>query len=86
MKFQHGQPPLRSRRYPVTKPHDHAMRLQTLKTQIASSTYAVDPQAVAEALLSYAERHTQQVVPAGDLSDAPPGARSRRARPRAPRD
>jgi hypothetical protein len=86
MKFRHGPPPFPSRRYAVTRPHDHAMRLQTLKTQIDSATYAVDPQEVAEALLRYAERHTQQAGPVDDLSDARRGARTRRGRPRSPRD
>jgi hypothetical protein len=86
MKFRHGPSPNARRRYAVTRPDDNAMRLQALKTQIDSATYAVDPLEVAEALLSYAERHTLQAGPADDLSDARPGARTRRGRPRSPRD
>ena len=85
MKFPHGPQPIVSRRYAVTTPDAHAMRLQTIKTQIATATYAVDPHVIAEALLSYAERHTQQAGPVDDVRDARPGARSRPGGPRSPR-
>jgi hypothetical protein len=86
MKFRHGQPPVPRRRYAVTRPDAHAMRLQTLKTQIDSATYAVDPHEVAEALLRYAERHTLQAGPTAGVSDDRPGARTRPGGPRSRRD
>jgi hypothetical protein len=84
MKPLHGQPPPARRRFAVTDPLAHAMRLQTLKTQIAEATYAVDPHAVAEAMLSLAERHTLS-APDAELSDGRPGARTRPAGPPSPR-
>ena len=86
MKFRHGQTPVLHRRYAVTRSDAQAMRLQTLKTQIDSATYDVDPHEVAEALLRYADRHTQQAAAVPDVSDARPGARTRPGRPRSPRD
>ena len=86
MRFRHGQPPVPRRRYAVTSPDAQAMRLQTLKTQIDSATYDVDPHEVAEALLRYADRHTQQAPAARSVSDARPGARSRPGGRRSPRD
>jgi hypothetical protein len=83
MRPVHGQPPAARRRFAVTDPHAHAMRLQTLKDQIADATYAVDPHAVAEAMLSLADRHTLQ-APDAELSDARPGARTRPAGPPSP--
>ena len=86
MTVGHGQPPVPLRRYAVTRPEAHAMRLQTLKTQIDSATYAVDPHEVAEALLSYAERHTLQAGPPAEVSEDPPGARTRSGGRRSRRD
>ena len=86
MTFGHGQPPIPRRRYAVTRPEAHAMRLQTLKTQIDSATYAVDPHEVAEALLRYAERHTLQAGPPAEVSDDRPGAHSRPGGRRSRRD
>jgi hypothetical protein len=86
MTFWHGQTPVPRRRYAVTTPDAHAMRLQTLKTQIDSATYAVDPHEVAEALLRHADRHTLQAGPPAEVSDDRPGARTRSAARRARRD
>ena len=83
MKPEHGQPPAARRRFAVTDPHAHAMRLQTLKTQIADASYAIDPHAVAEAMISLAERHTLQ-APDTALSDGRPGARTRPGGPSSP--
>ena len=83
MKPEHGKPPAARRRFAVTDPHAQAMRIQTLKTQIADDAYAIDPHAVAEAMISLAERHTLQAPDAG-LSDGRPGARTRPAGPSSP--
>jgi hypothetical protein len=81
----YGQPPAARRRFAVTDPHAHRMRLQTLKSQIADATYAVDPHAVAEAMLALAERHTLQSPAADGVTDARPGARTRPGGPPSPR-
>ena len=83
MRSTHGQPPAARRRFAVTDAHTHRMRIQTLKTQIADASYAIDPHAVAEAMISLAERHTLQAPDAG-LSDARPGVRTRSGGPSSP--